>query len=110
VTPGPDGVAVALDVVNSGGRPLTFRAADLPTGWRQLESAIAAPDTDRQIPVGQERTVRLRFEPHDCSAPVDGPATLELRFDSADDGRAELVSVRLAESWANLLGVCAPEH
>jgi hypothetical protein len=122
VTPGPDGVVVTLDVLNTGGRPLTFRTADLPAGWTQLSSLSAASDIGRQIPVGRERTVRLRFEPHDCAAPIDGPATLRLRFatgrDSGQDsgrdsgpasGRAsgsQNLAVRLADSWANLLGVC----
>ncbi|MEQ7123924.1 hypothetical protein ABN034_05320 [Actinopolymorpha sp. B11F2] len=110
VTPGPEGVSVALDVFNGGGRPLTFRAADLPAGWIHLNNVTASPATDRQIPVGHERTVRLRFAPHDCSAPIEGPAMLKLRFDSGDGTRSQLLSVRLAESWANLLGVCSPEY
>jgi hypothetical protein len=107
VTPGPDGVTVALEVFNAGGRPLSFRAANLPDGRTQLNTLTATPDTDRQVPVGRERTVRLRFEASDCTAPIDGPATLRLRFDSAGDGGSQFLSVRLADSWANLLGVCA---
>ena len=106
INPQWDSVFVKVTVMNTGGRPITFRAGDLPVGWSHMDSYTAVPTTQRRIPVGDQRIVLLRFEANDCGAPVQGSAQVTLRFDIAGTTRTASLPIQLADSWENLLGVC----
>jgi hypothetical protein len=98
-------VFAEITILNAGGRALQLRSAGLPAGWRQLTTG--GRDRELTIAVGRQEIVWYAFQTHDCQVPEDGPAELDLRFDSVGTGRTEVLPVTLADSWANLLGACS---
>jgi hypothetical protein len=106
VTPRWNTVDVHITVRNVGGRGLVLRYAELPAGWDEA-GQVTDRSGVRHLPVGEERTFVLRFHAHDCAAPVQGPARLTLRFDTEGSRRTEELEVVVADSWQNVLGVCA---
>jgi hypothetical protein len=100
-----DRVFAEITILNAGGRALRLRSADLPAGWRQLTPG--GRDPQLTVAVGRQQIVWYSFQTHDCQVPEEGPAELELRFDSVGTSRTEVLPVTLADSWANLLGVCS---
>ncbi|HEY8457124.1 MAG TPA: hypothetical protein VIL34_16155 [Actinopolymorphaceae bacterium] len=103
IIPGRSIVAVRLTVANAGGRDLTFRGVELPEGWTRDPAPV--PAQPLTLAPGSERSILLEFRTGDCAAPTDGPARVRLRFDGT---RKDVVlTAELANSWANLLGVCS---
>jgi hypothetical protein len=105
VTPRWNSVDVHVTVRNIGGRELVLRSADLPAGWSTVR--VTDRSGTHHLPVGEERTFILRFHAHDCAAPVQGPARLFLRFETVGSHRTEDLEIVVADSWQNVLGVCA---
>ncbi len=98
-------VFAEITILNGGGRALQLQPADLPPGWSQLTTS--GRDGLLTIPVGRQQIIWYSFLAHDCQVPEEGPARLTLRFDSRGTSRTEVLPITLADSWANLLGVCS---
>ncbi|GAA2755762.1 hypothetical protein [Actinopolymorpha rutila] len=114
---GPSSLLVFVTVQNVGGRPLTYRdtVVTAAPSVRVVSPSgdSAGPDPVRQgqprlVPVGEERTIPLDFRANDCRVPLDSAAMVTMRFTGGEaSARPVELTVRLADSWENFLGVCA---
>lgn len=104
-----DSGAINLTLVrvqNTGGRPISFHGTALPSGAAVDFDDAREPSSYPPIAVGENELFLLALRPNDCRVPVQGPATVIMRFRSPGSDRLENLEVRLADSWENLLGVC----
>ncbi|WP_020577179.1 hypothetical protein [Actinopolymorpha alba] len=101
-------LAITITVQNTGGRPLTYRGAVLPSGATAGDAGPTLRPAPT-VPVGGQQEITLWFEANGCRMPVGGPSTVVLRFTTAGSNRPDSLEVRLADSWENLLGVCDPD-
>ncbi|GAA5023501.1 hypothetical protein [Actinopolymorpha pittospori] len=100
-------ITTFVRVQNTGGRPISYRSTGLPSG-AAIDLTPRLPDRYGPVPVGDQQAVLLSFRSNDCRVPEQGPATVVMRFRSTGSDRDETLEVRLADSWANFLGVCTP--
>lgn len=100
-------VASQMLVDNMGGQPLRLVDATVSEGV-DPDLIVDVRPRLATLDIGGRLEVLVRFRQNDCRAPEDAPAVLLLRFDTMTTAREETLEVRLADSWANLIGSCVP--